>query len=64
MTGKEDITSKGKTSLKGCMIVLILVVIFGLGSCVAMLPIGSGSFATPTADNLKYTYNVSRNFER
>lgn len=41
VTREEAIASKGKTPAKGCLIVLILVVIVGLVSCVAMM--GSSS---------------------
>lgn len=41
VTREEAIASKGKTPAKGCLIVLILVVIVGLVSCVAMM----GSFS-------------------
>ncbi len=37
VTRKEAIASKGKVPAKGCLIVLILVVIVGLVSCVAMM---------------------------
>ena len=36
VTREEAIASKGKTPAKGCLIVLILVVIVGMVSCVAM----------------------------
>ena len=41
VTREEAIASKGKTPAKGCLIVLILVVIVGMVSCVAMM--GSSS---------------------